>query len=266
VRSLTSLFGRRSTAHAFSLTPALSRRTRVGVRPPRVGGSIAGLRRRAVRAALKAPQSRRSAKPEAAAPARQRLDCGAFSTAFQRARTIHTQRNLSDASPRPRAFFSLSRWAREGVRPPRVGGSTAGLRQRAVRAALKPPQSRRSAQPEAAAPSRQRLDCGAFSTAFQRARTIHTQRKLSAASPRPRACFSLAPTGGEGRGEGARRPARQSVCGLPHHLRKPLSDTHSLYSAARPLTHALSPGGGEGIRVRCPHGFRRNHPFRLRHA
>jgi hypothetical protein len=37
------------------------------------------------RAVLKSPHSRRFAKVEAAQPARQRLDCGAFTAAFQQA-------------------------------------------------------------------------------------------------------------------------------------------------------------------------------------
>ncbi len=61
--------------------------------------------------------------------------------------------------------------------------------------------------------------------------------------------FSLAPIGGEGRGEGAGRPASQSASEFNVTASGPKQSAASFCSSARPLTLTLSPGGGEGTRA-----------------
>ena len=78
-----------------------------------------------------------------------------------------------------------------------------------------------------------------------------------------RALFSLAPTGGEGRGEGAARAA-DSCTSKSTASRSARTNGHVPYSAARPLTLTLSPDGGEGTRARCAaHGSAFHSAFTL---
>ncbi len=82
---------------------------------------------------------------------------------------------------------ALSRWAREGVRPPRVGGSNAGLRC------------------SSANPLSQR----------ERVRVRENGPFRRRASLLPRALLPLAPIGGEGRGEGASGNCQFSIFNWP---------------------------------------------------
>jgi len=68
-------------------------------------------------------------------------------------------------------------------------------------------------------------------------------------SERQRAVFSLAPIAGEGRGEGATRPADRGPNEVHPALFDQLGLAHHTVPSARPLTLTLSPGGGEGIRA-----------------
>ena len=81
-----------------------------------------------------------------------------------------------------------------------------------------------------------------------------------------RAFLSLSPTGGEGRGEGVARAA-DSCTSKSTASRSARTTGRVPCSAARPLTLALSPDGGEGTRAQCAVRPRIRHsPFAIRHS